>query len=460
MSADGENVVSSTVGVRPRCFLDVSIAGLDSGRVVIELFSDKCPRTVENFRSLCTGEKGIGSLGKPLHYEGTIFHRVIKDFVVQGGDFTEGDGSGGESIYGGTFDDEDLTGKHDRKYLVSMANRGKNTNGSQFFILTGPAPHLDGIHTVFGHVVSGQDMIEKINILPVDNMFRPLQDVKVIRSGELVLRPKKKKEKKKKKVSSSSDSSDSEKETIKKKKKEKHRRSSRSDDETAEKEEEGVPHPLVTTFNISKDEIPEVPANFLSRNTGPDKDKEGQFERRGSRIRGRTKSGRTIKGRGTLRYRTPSRSRSRSVTPPHWRQEQKKKIPYKKFEEIEKVKKEREEEIKKREEERRKRHAEKEKRPPLQTQNKMPEQKIQEDEKEEGEVRDDEEKSDSRKRIRDSDRNSRSLRGSRDRRTGSPKRRHSSSQKKASPARRRKRSSSSSSSSNSDSTRDRKHKRK
>jgi cyclophilin family peptidyl-prolyl cis-trans isomerase len=114
-------VVSSTVGVRPRCFLDVSIAGLHTGRIIIELFSDKCPRTVENFRCLCTGEKGIGSIGKPLHYEGTIFHRVIKDFVVQGGDFTEGDGSGGESIYGGTF--EGLSSKHFLETQRSVFNK-------------------------------------------------------------------------------------------------------------------------------------------------------------------------------------------------------------------------------------------------------------------------------------------------------------------------------------------------
>ncbi|RZF38931.1 hypothetical protein LSTR_LSTR014825 [Laodelphax striatellus] len=121
--------------VRPRCFFDIEVGGLPIGRVVFELYSESCPLTVENFRALCTGEKGIGkTTGKPLHYKGIIFHRVVKDFMIQGGDFSVGNGTGGESIYGGTFDDENLDMKHDKPYLLSMANRGKNTNGSQFFM--------------------------------------------------------------------------------------------------------------------------------------------------------------------------------------------------------------------------------------------------------------------------------------------------------------------------------------
>uniref|UniRef100_A0A146L0K8 Peptidyl-prolyl cis-trans isomerase n=1 Tax=Lygus hesperus TaxID=30085 RepID=A0A146L0K8_LYGHE len=121
---------------RPRVFFDVEVGGLPIGRVVFQLYSDKVPITSENFRALCTGEKGIGKTsGKPLHYKGIIFHRVVKDFMVQGGDFTVGNGTGGESIYGGTFDDEALDGKHERPFLLSMANRGKDTNGSQFFIV-------------------------------------------------------------------------------------------------------------------------------------------------------------------------------------------------------------------------------------------------------------------------------------------------------------------------------------
>uniref|UniRef100_A0A0K8SER1 Peptidyl-prolyl cis-trans isomerase n=1 Tax=Lygus hesperus TaxID=30085 RepID=A0A0K8SER1_LYGHE len=191
---------------RPRVFFDVEVGGLPIGRVVFQLYSDKVPITSENFRALCTGEKGIGKTsGKPLHYKGIIFHRVVKDFMVQGGDFTVGNGTGGESIYGGTFDDEALDGKHERPFLLSMANRGKDTNGSQFFITTQPAPHLDGVHVVFGEVVSGQNVVLHVEQLPVDRMNRPLQDAKVVNCGELVLKPKSKP----KKVEPSSDEAES-----------------------------------------------------------------------------------------------------------------------------------------------------------------------------------------------------------------------------------------------------------
>ena len=152
-------------GGEVRCFFDISISDIRVGRVVFQLFTDSAPKTCENFRSLCTGDSGIGqTTEKPLHYMGTVFHRVVKDFMIQGGDFVNGNGTGGESIYGGTFPDEgDLSKmKHDRPFLLSMANRGKDTNGSQFFITTAPAPHLDGLHCVFGQVVSGKEVIREV----------------------------------------------------------------------------------------------------------------------------------------------------------------------------------------------------------------------------------------------------------------------------------------------------------
>jgi peptidyl-prolyl isomerase G (cyclophilin G) len=161
---------------------------LTAGRIVFELFTHLNPKTCENFRCLCTGEKGEGKTTfKPLHYKGTPFHRVVKGFIIQGGDFFKGDGSGGESIYGGLFKDENLKVKHDKPFLLSMANKGPDTNGSQFFITTRPAPHLDGIHVVFGRVVSGHQFVSDIENQKVDTKSRPYADIRIANCGELVL---------------------------------------------------------------------------------------------------------------------------------------------------------------------------------------------------------------------------------------------------------------------------------
>ncbi|XP_011231110.1 NK-tumor recognition protein isoform X5 [Ailuropoda melanoleuca] len=363
---------------RPQCHFDIEINREPVGRIMFQLFSDICPKTCKNFLCLCSGEKGLGkTTGKKLCYKGSTFHRVVKNFMIQGGDFSEGNGKGGESIYGGYFKDENFILKHDRAFLLSMANRGKHTNGSQFFITTKPAPHLDGVHVVFGLVISGFEVIEQIENLKTDAASRPYADVRVIDCGVLATKSTKDVfEKKRKKPthsedsdsssnSSSSSESSSESEIEhersrrrKRKRRPKVKHSKKRRKEASSSEEPRNKHIMSPKGHsersdtnekrsvdsnakrekpvVRPEEIPPVPENrFLLRRDMPLVTVEPEpkipdvtpivSDQKPSV----SKSGRKIKGRGTIRYHTPPRSRScsesddddSSETPPHWKEE-------------------------------------------------------------------------------------------------------------------------------------------
>ncbi|KAI0473638.1 putative U-snRNP-associated cyclophilin [Xylariaceae sp. FL0804] len=171
----------------PLVFFDITLGGEPLGRITFELFKDVVPRTAENFRQFCTGESK-NSRGQPQGYKGSKFHRVISQFMCQGGDFLNGDGTGSTCIYGTkSFNDENFNLKHDQEGLLSMANSGPNTNGSQFFITTVPTPHLNDKHVVFGKVVAGIDVVKMMEKTKTGRRGPdvPDMDVVIAQCGEM-----------------------------------------------------------------------------------------------------------------------------------------------------------------------------------------------------------------------------------------------------------------------------------
>lgn len=161
----------------PWVYLDIAIDGRPAGKIIIELAAHVTPRTAENFRALCTGEKGYG-------FKGSVIHRIIPGFMMQGGDITRGDGYGGRSIYGGSFRDENFRLTHIARGVLSMANAGPNTNSSQFFITFARTPWLNGKHVVFGRVISGMEVLGRVERAGSES-GAPRWTVKITDCGEI-----------------------------------------------------------------------------------------------------------------------------------------------------------------------------------------------------------------------------------------------------------------------------------
>ncbi|KRZ16153.1 Peptidyl-prolyl cis-trans isomerase 1, partial [Trichinella zimbabwensis] len=316
--------------LRKRCFFDIAVEKRPLGRIVFELYNDVCPATCENFRALCTGEKGNGSVsGKPLHYKNCIFHRVIKKFMIQGGDFTAGNGTGGESIYGGMFADENFELKHDEPYKLCMANRGRDTNGSQFFITLRAAPHLDNQHVVFGRVVSGHDVVNEIEALKVEQKtHRPLQDVVIVNCGELQA-------KKKRHSSSSTLSINSSKCEKEKKKKIKSKRKQLPDKHEKRLERSASPHALHSQQSPRKRKTPSKVQEdrYRSNRNGMHRFRRQRYSPPRRHFYS-SRSGNLLRGRGSFRFLTPTNNDEDSADemPLHWRVEVERLIPMKEYE--------------------------------------------------------------------------------------------------------------------------------
>ncbi|KAI5453064.1 hypothetical protein NCC49_006093 [Naganishia albida] len=318
-----------------RTFMDVSIGQAPPNRIIFELFVDRVPKTVENFRALCTGEKGISRLSQQaLHYKGSIIHRVIPGFMAQGGDFTKRNGTGGESIYGGTFADEDLSMPVDKEGLLVMANRGPDTNGSQFFITFAPSPHLNGKHCVFGRVVRGFEHVQAIEKVQVDDRDRPLSPVTIVNCGELVLAKKAnaapKAEESRRSVSpsstasrsprrrrrssvSDSDSSASDSEEERRRRKKKEKKSKKKDKKRDRDGKKDKLRGLVGDYKETEEELDaRLEREENERIAAAKKEKMEQLKRQlEEEKRSQADGGVVYRGRGAMKYRDPENSSGR-----------------------------------------------------------------------------------------------------------------------------------------------------
>ncbi|ULT83686.1 hypothetical protein L3Y34_012736 [Caenorhabditis briggsae] len=317
-----------------RTFFDITINGEPAGRIVFALYNHSCPSTAENFRALCTGE--LGQLyGHNASYQGSIFHRCIKGFMIQGGDLTHKNGQGGFSIYGRTFDDENLSLPHNKPFLLSMANRGPDTNGSQFFITTEKVPHLDGKHVVFGEVVKGFDVVKRIEKVETEEEDMPVQRVTIAHCGEMVRKSDVMASDKKEKQDEQGAEPepvgckmDDEPKTVnwlmrrsrsrtpedsKKSKKDRERGGNRGDRRRHDRQRD----------RYGRERRSRSRSGSRDRHRDRERNRVPDERRSGKRPVITNKDGIKVRGRGKLTF---MGSRDRSTTPPHWKREESKKL--------------------------------------------------------------------------------------------------------------------------------------